>query len=274
MKLDITRVLTTRDRIVDKLADHVGIHQVGDDFNKLVDDLYLAITKTIDRSVLQESVSHLINQELSPKLLQDTAWRLSANLKLLEQNKVVYPWKGQSEKEWMPVQVLSVDKTKTMNNEIGYKLKLRFLSGPACPLIIYKTWTAKMCSYFASKIGFSPSWKNSPYRDGKELTSMRFLVEVDPKLCRDRQPGFENFDAPPSLQRWNKDILKARSHVDPPCPFDFLHFCYQCPVGYDKCKAGTHPKTYEAKFCAICNADTWHDPAQFDICVSCKEESH
>ena len=271
MKTNIHNVLSVRDKLVDKLSTYVGVVLIGDTFDSFVDDLCLRLPKDIkNKSVIQESVSCLINQELTKPVLFENMWRLAGNQNQLRNGKVCYPWKGQIAKEWMPVQTLSTSRTKTMKGEFAYKLKMRILSGSASPLVIYKICSTKMCSYLASKIGFSPSWKNFPYRDGSELTNMRFLIEIDPKLCRDQKPGFENFDCNDSLTKWNKTLLKARAHLEPPCPFSFTHFCYQCPVGYDKCTAGTHPKTFESKFCNMCNEDTWHDPEAFDACTVCR----
>jgi hypothetical protein len=189
----------------------------------------------------------------------------------LKNDQIVYPWTGQSESEWMPVQILAADRTKTWKGEAGYQFKIRILAGSACPLVFYKTWPAKAVSFIARKIGFSASWKNMPYRDGHELVSMRFMVEIDPKMCKDQKPGFHNISCTGGFERWNKDILQARSHINPPCPYNFTHFCYQCPVGYDQCKAGTHPKTYELKPCSVCDDETWHDPGYNNVCVVCRD---
>lgn len=268
----LPHVIATRDKILDGMTLHVGTAPEGEEFERFVGDLYSLLPEGIKYEIVYESATYVLGRQLDKKLLYELAWRLAGNLNTLKQGKIVYPWSGQVEPEWMPVQILSANRTKTWAGEFGYLYKMRVLAGSACPIIFWKTWTTKACSYIARKIGFSAPWKNHPYRDGHELVSMRFLVEVDPELCRDRLPGFEKVHCVGALLNWNRNILQARAHVNPPCPYDFSHFCYQCPVGYDQCMAGTHPKTYERKFCQFCNQETWHDPGAVDVCVTCRDK--
>lgn len=268
---NLPQVIALRDKTLDGLTQHVGTTPEGQEFERLVDDLFVLLPEGVKYEVVYESAACLLGKELSKKTLYELAWRLAGNLDALKQGKVVYPWSGLKEPEWMPVQVLSANRTKTIKGELGYVYKLRILAGSACPVIFWKTWTTKACAYIARKIGFSAPWKDRPYRDGHELVSMRLLVEIDPALCRDQQPGFDKVHCTSSLLKWNRDILSARAHVNPPCPYDFTHFCYQCPVGYDQCMAGVHAKTYERRVCPICNQETWHDPGAGMVCVMCRD---
>lgn len=270
---NVANVLKLRDKVLDELTKHIGITPEGSSFDELVNDLCKLLPSTVNLSTVQESIKELLGKELTKTMLFNTAWRLAGNLDKLKANKIVYPWQGQAEKEWVPVQVLQGERVKTWNNDNGYLYKMIILAGSPASIVIWKTWTTKVCSYVARQIGFSAPWKDKPYRDGHELVGMRFLAEIDPVMCRDGRPGFDNVACNSSAERWNKDILKARSHVNPPCPYDFKHFCFQCPVGYDKCKAGTHPTTFVVKYCSICSKDAWYDPAA-EICMGCKESTY
>lgn len=268
---NLPQVIALRDRMLDGLAPHIGTAPEGPEFERFVDDLFLLLPEGIKYEIVYESAAPILGKELTKKMVFELAWRLAGNLGKLKQGIVVYPWNGIKQPEWMPIQVIGADRTRTIKGEFAYVYKLRVLAGSACPVVFWKTWTTKACAYIAGKIGFSAPWKNRPYRDGYELVSMRFLAEIDPALCRDNQPGFDKVHCTGALLSWNRDILKARAHIDPPCPYDFSHFCYQCPVGYDQCMAAVHPKTYERKMCPICNKETWHDPGANMVCVSCRD---
>jgi hypothetical protein len=264
-------VFTLRDKLSDNLIQHVGTAPTGPEFERFVDDVYKLLPEEIKYSTLYSSSIDLLNKEISDKLLYTYCWRIAGNLPLLRKDKTVLPWLCQKDKEWVPVQVLSAEKTKTIKGDIAYLYKLRILAGPPCPMIISKLWPLKTCSYIASKIGFSKPWKDHPFRDAHEIVSTRFSVELDPKFSRS-EPGFEHIHCTASLLQWNKDLLKARAHTDPPCPYKFTHFCYKCPVGYDNCIAGVHPRTYTVTRCDNCNADTYHDPGLMQICIPCKNK--
>jgi len=268
---NLGQVFTLRDKIADNMIAHIGTTPEGPEYERFVDDLYRLLPDGIEYITVYESASYLMSQEIRQATITELGWRLAGNLDTLRAGRPVRPWAAQGKNEWVPVQVLLADRTKTPKGDLAYMYRMRVLAGSPAPMVINKTWPLKVCSYIASKIGFSKPWKDAPYRDGHELVSMRFYVEIDPKLCRG-EPGFEHIHCTGSMERWNKDILKARTHVDPPCPYGFTHLCYQCPVGYDQCKAGVHPRTYIAKHCNVCNADTWHDPGlTTDLCMACRD---
>ena len=271
MKLSVSRIFSLRDKIYDGLTEYVGTSPSGDEYKAFIDDLYTILPKGARYADIFEACSYIQSKELTKLLIFELAWRIAGNWEQFKVNKVVYPWLGQGAKEWVPVQVMKAVKTKLTSGECGWAYKLRILAGSPCPLVIWKSWSYKACNYIASKIGFTPTWDKYPFREGSELTSLRFQVEIDPKYCRNGKPGFNNIQSTPSLEKWNRTVLKARAHIDPPCPYGFTHFCYQCPVGYKDCLAGTHVATYVKQFCQICNAETWHDPEADNVCVSCRE---
>jgi hypothetical protein len=272
-RFNLTTIFKLRDKLSYNLIQHVGTKPIGKEFEKFVDDVYkLLPSGELQYSILYESCAYLLTKELTKYHIDEFAWRLAGNLERLKANEIVRPWQLKDISEWVPVQILAADKTKTIKNEYAHLYRMRVLAGSPCPMIISKTWPYKVCSFIASKLGFSKPWKDNPYRDGHELVNTRFLVEIDPKHCRG-SPGFDRVHCMPSHLKWNKLLLKARAHIDPPCPYNFTHFCYQCPIGLDRCIASTHPRTYHLKMCSICNQETWHDPAPIEICISCKDKS-
>lgn len=273
MSISVPSVIAARDKICAGLVDHVGTQPIGAEFDRFVEDLTGLLPANISQAIVYESLAHLLGQELLPALIRENAWRLAGNIQKLKEAQVIYPWQGQGEPEWVPVQVMEADYTKTWKGESAFQYKLKILAGSSCPLFTFKTWTIKACSYIARSIGFSAPWKEFAFHDGHELVSMRFLAEIEAKYCKDNRPGFEKINCPDSLERWNKEILKARAHIEPPCPYGFTHYCFKCPVGYDQCKAGVHPKTYELKMCSICDDETNHDPGRGMTCVQCKDKS-
>lgn len=271
-KYNLSLVFELRQKLADNLIIFIGTSLADVEYERFIEEVLKLLPPKINYSVLYESCSEIMNTYISKQLLYNLSWKLAGNIDSLKKGIIVKPWSYQTNQtEWVPAQVLASNKTRNLKNELVYNFKLRILAGTSCSMFVSKLWSIKECKYISSKIGFSAPWGNYPYRDASELINMRFLIEIEQKLCRTNEPNFKHIACTSGLSNWNKSLLKARAHLEPACPKNFIHHCYQCPIGYDQCLAGTHPRSYVVKFCSVCNKDTWHDPGFNEVCVTCRD---
>jgi hypothetical protein len=92
----------------------------------------------------------------------------------------------------------------------------------------------------------------------------------DPKLSTG-SPAFWHMGCTGGLKTYNRKLLQMRGRQNGfVCPMGYLHDCSKCPIGYDQCPAGTHPRTYVWQLCKVCQEENWFDIKQNkDMCVGC-----
>lgn len=273
---NLARIGRLREALDLAVLDFIGTKIEGEQFAALVEKVHETLPKGVPLLTVHNSLLTLVGEELTKGEAGRTAWRLAANSGKLRNGLVVPPWTMQTEKEWVPLQILEVLPGKNFRDEKGFFIHQRVLAGSSCPLRIMQFWTRKYASWMSGNFGFTRPWKRKGevfvYRNGTELTNMRLMGLMDPALTRDGKPGYKRFVCTSGLLVWNRQVLRARAHTDPPCPEGFTHACHQCPFGYDQCFAGCHPATWEWAECPECKRESWCDPGHpRRICVDCQE---
>ena len=221
---------------------------------------------------LFESLRYLAGRQLSRRDIYALAIRLSGNLGRLKANKVVLPWTSQPYDEWVPVKVLRMVKTRNSRDKIGYDTTFKSFAGLSAGMRIQTFWMSRVTSVIASQVGFSKPWGKYPFRNSLDLVGLRLLVHIEAERSRDR-PVFYEVNCPPPFVKWNREnILKLRVRADGyTCPFNFMHQCHQCAVGYEQCVGATHYRTYTTGDCTVCGASsTLFDPEDpGGSCIAC-----
>jgi len=226
----------------DTLTEFYGFTPRGEHFEDLVDAICASLPGA-QRHAVFDSIRNLAGNMLTEELMDDTAWRLAGNLDRLKSGIAVPPWTVQTEKEWMPVHFIQREFGQTSTGAPGSFFDLRILAGTACPLTIKTFLTSGVCGLFARTCGYTNRRGDRPYGHASELCNLRTLALIDPEHCRQGKPGFWDIDCKPAYKKWNLSIIDKRFRRGFECPHDFMHHCYQCPVGYLDCPAGTHPFT-------------------------------
>lgn len=285
---NIDRIIKLKQKIINEiLFQYFGLPLVDDDYKDLVKQILKVLPVGIDYDVLFQSMSNVVGLPINDKIAEELAWRLAGNVHNLKKGKIVNPWKTQLINEWVPVQVISVnptvkfykDKNKSVNKQAAY-IRLKILAGSPSSLEMTKLWTNDYIRYLRTEFGFS-NWNklkiqgtfsktnNYPFYDVTELFRLRFLVLIEPNLCRDG-PSFEKLKCPSSYKTWNREIFKLRHRIDFQCPKNYIHQCYECPIGFDQCKAACHKNTYKWSKCPICQEENYCDPTNASgMCISC-----
>lgn len=225
----------------------------------------------VTQDAVFESVRYLAGEPLERLEAIKLAWRLAGNISTLKANKPVQPWTFQRWDEWVPVQVLRVQRERDQKNRVGYSARLRVLAGTPCPNIITCFWTRAATYAVAPTMGFSQSWGKYPFHHQEDLVGLRFLARIESARSRN-QPVFHEIACPGSMVAYNRDeVLKLRLRVDRECPRKYVHACARCVVGYDQCPAGTHQITYEIGHCDGCsNSRALFDPEDdMENCIVC-----
>lgn len=253
----------------------------SDDLHEVVAIVHAALPTQVQEGCVFESLRHLAGVKLDRQLLRMEAWRIAGNVRLLKQGYTVAPWRVQRFNEWVPLQVIDCKPTRSpKQKKIGSLMTFRVLAGTPCTLTFDAFWTQRFCRYFASYAGFSAPWKETPFSRMEEYVRLRtygLLAAADP-------PGSDGFDgrslrveqylANSSCLSYNKDIIRKRARIGFKCPQNYRHACHQCAFGFDRCPAGTHPRTYEKHECDDCGQLTWFDPmwVALGICVGCQRK--
>lgn len=286
---NLPRAEAIRTRLTDVvLLGDVGCVFTGDGFQNLVSRLLAGLPAGVDRRAVEASVRAVAGRPLSPEVVVDLAWRLSANVNRLKANVPVPEWTGQPEDEWVPVHVEDVAPearwTKVDGQrraKAGVRMTLRFLAGFPAGRTVTRFWSSAMVGHYRTELGFSkfdlrkfryevkPTDLNLPYQDPLEMGGLRFVARVE-KALSDREPGFADatIRCTPTFLDHNREALKKRHRNGFVCPRGVSLPCFRCPAGWDECPAACHPRTFVAKPCEPCSAPTWHDPV-FG-CVACR----
>lgn len=259
--------------------EFLGTTPANDTFDRLVCLVREILPGNVDYKTLEDSLRHLAGTRLDERELDATAWRMAGNFKRLADRKAVPPWHVQRLPEWVPAQVVSCRRERTGRGKLGAVFGFRLLAGTSCGLTAEKFWTLKFCRVMASDFGFSRSFGTRtqayPYTAPEQFVGLRAYVRVMPSLCG-KEPGFDGLGFPSSLSGWNKTTLKCRFRVQPGfrCAMGMLPTqlpCHNCPVGFLKCRAGTHRQNWVEKACSGCEKeDAFFDPeSASDLCVDC-----
>jgi hypothetical protein len=274
---NLARIENLREKVELALIDFIGVELDADQFPNAVERVHAALPKDIKLLTVRNTLLTLAGVQLTKGEAVRTAWRLAGNTGRLRNGLAVPPWTMQTEKEWVPLQIVEVLPGKNYRNERGVFVHQRILAGTSCPLRIMTFWTWKHANWMSRNLGFTAPWKRGedvfPYHKGIELTSMRLLGLMDPDLTKEGKPNYYKFTCTSGLLEWNKRVLRARNHTDPPCPEGFTHPCHQCFIGTDRCFAGCHPTTWNWEVCPECKQEAWCDPSHpRNICVDCIEQ--
>ena len=245
----------------------VGEPLSGEEFERLVEAVKTKLPK-ISRQALFESMAYMAGEVVTFESIRDMAWRLAGNQRQLKAGLPVPAWTRQQEMEWMPLQIVESHPRRNHREAIGAEYTFRVMAGTACPLRVKKFWTRKQCQFFSTTLGFSKPWGRHPFKDMSEFIGMRLYGLFDPELCLG-SPHFDKISVPSSCETHNKSLMQMRARVGFDCPEGFKHPCRQCPIGYQECPAGCHPRSYERRRCDNCNEVKWFDPAHDQECVEC-----
>lgn len=231
---------------------------------------------------IQDSMAHLFGRPLTEQVLSETAWRLAGNIDMLRRGETVTQDVATRKKGWCSVQVtycrpyLRNAKSRE-NRQRGCILTCFILSGHASGISIDKFMSLKHLRYMAVDLGFTPPFKNMPFKDEREMFGMRFGALCSPELARDNKPSFKEVCVSSSMQKWNKDIIKRRNREKFNCPLnapiDKLP-CFRCWKGTESCLAAVHVKDFVGDFCEYCGKESLFDPMSLgyasDKCVNCQ----
>lgn len=239
----------------------------------------------ISRTALVKSLQYLVGTKMRDSDFTDTAYRLAGNIPKLRRGQAVLPWTAQRTLEWVPLQITAV-RPDIRYKDIANRCTFRVLAGSPAGLLATQWWSQRRCYWLARHFGFSRRiGKNDkltspppkfPYTAPTEFVTLRLYGLVTPERS-EREPGFDALAFPKSVWPWNREQLKYRRRTAGPeyaCPLNFplMLLCADCPIGFERCRAGTHRADYVLGDCQACgnpqalfNPD-WED---IDVCVQC-----
>lgn len=264
------RVVRRRDALVARaMRPYIAAKLVGETIGDLCDDMMAEMPPTVSRDALFESLRVFAGDQMSRRTAFELAWRLSGNIDLLIEGRPVLPWARQLRNEIVPVRVEYMRPEKRKDSA-GYVLYCRALAGSPCPMIFPKFFSKRSCNAIARTLGFSAPWGLYPFKDPMYFVNLMFFAHIEAEKSKET-PFFHEISCSAGLKSENKPRIEVRTRAKP-CPQRFKHQCAQCPIGYDTCPAGIHPKSLVKRACTKCCSDGFFDPndEESQTCMNCR----
>lgn len=272
LSFPIGAILAHRDRLVRRAFRPMGpIMLRGQFLDELVGRVMGLLPDDIRHDPVFESLRYLSGKKLTDTESLAAAWRIAGNVPRLRRGLPAPPWAVQTEKEWVPLEVISGKPFRNQWNRIGSFFEFRVLAGTPCPMKISAFWSAELCRMVSRRLGFSSPWHHYPFKSPMEFVRLRCVVLIDPGLSR-LKPAFKDFheEPPASIIIWNRKVLKIRKRIRP-CPRQWTHPCHKCAIGYENCIGGVHRLNYKRRTCLSCGKEAYFDDdLSTDRCLSCQ----
>lgn len=297
----VDRIVDTHDELAEACRPYIGNLLAGDLLSQFIGDVHRCIIRT-NLTAVFDSARHLAGRILTAADAEDLSWRLAGNITRLARGKSVQPWPAGMELEWVPVQINFVRRRsiafkakkpehleKADENGVvhrrGAEVEVFFLAGRPAGRSSLKFWSFDYCETVAkTALGFSRFNKEKysrsaaptpfPFLDVAEFYRLRMQVLVDPSLCRDGEVAFREAKATSSTLKWSRTIIRLRMRDGFDCPMGYpdSEDCHECLVGFDRCKAACHAKTYRLDDCPRCKHRKRIEVDRIDgLCVDCCE---
>jgi hypothetical protein len=243
----LKRVVQQTGRLHEALLPYAGQILTGELWEQLLRELRQVIPSAQEHA-LRNSVRPFLGLFLQARDMLDLAQLLAGNEHTLIAGGTVMRWLAQREPEWVPVHVVAFEATETRERKPAARYQLKVLAGSACPLILEKVWPSRFVPLLARRLGYTGRRGGLLFGDVSELVNLCLVVQLEPRLTRNNRPGFEVLGCTAAILARNRKIIQKRFRRDGrkawPCPRDYRHHCYQCPVGFVDCPAATHALTY------------------------------
>ncbi len=282
----IGQILLTRNELARTLTgDFLGKTVSGESFDKFVRVVQYGLPGELDLETLADSVRNVIGQPLTEPFLKDTAWRLAGNLPRLRRRRPVPPWTTQLLREWVPIQIMDMERKRNKQEQFGGLFTFQVLAGTPSSLKIQRWWSLRYCRYLSRLFKFSRGVSDKsatvpkfPFGVVEQLVTLRFYGLIDPALCEVGEPMFDKVKMPAAVGAWNLEQLRHRFRIDAkhPCPegHPTSFPCHNCPLSFYQCRAATHSRTYVQRPCEACGEQgAYFDPLDPEACVACRRKN-
>jgi hypothetical protein len=281
----VKQILERRKKFRETLqVDFLDRKCVGEDFDIFVDDMAALLPKDIPREVVYDSLRYLAGVKLALTVLDELCWRMAGNVHRLKRRRTIGPWNKQQIEEWVPAQVITARRARSPRGKPGWSFGLQVMGGTPTGRVIQQFWPGRFCGLMSKHFGFSrwaPSERSAQlptrlYKHPTEFVTLRLLILVVPELSR-AEPGFEKVEMVPAIKKWNHEQMDHRDRLKKGffCPKKLPHTfkCFQCPVGYRTCRAGTHRADYVIAHCHVCGTERapYDDELNAEMCINCND---
>ena len=281
---DISETIKRVGRIKQLLTGFVDKDLSKEDFKAMVKQVLKVMPQDLSLQKVQDSLAHLYGRPLTEQIVKETAWRLSGNTELLRKGEAVTQDVAVTKEGWCAVQVLNarpiLRNPKSKERRLrGCLYNLMVISGHAAGSVIDKFISLRYVKYMSNDLGFTPPFKDYPFKDERELFGMRFGALFIPSMAKEGKPGFQETHVSPSMALWNKQILKKRNREGYTCPLGMTSEqlpCFRCWKGAQSCVASVHQKDFEQDYCEFCGQESVFDPGAvgyvLGMCVNCQRQ--
>jgi hypothetical protein len=251
---NLTKILETRDRILDELQVHFLAVQLD---AACVLDLAarLAELLKLKNTPVYESCRDLLGKTLDSPLAVNLAWRLAGNMRSLRHGDPVYPFTRLLQPEWLPAVITHAAPDSNKYGKPGHAYSYLMMAGPPTGQRFRRFLSVAEAAYLAKvHFGFNHKSERIPYLHPTHLVQLRFYG-----LFANHEDGggitFSKVSVTPTQLQRNLEVIRPRYRRDPRCINGLSHSCQVCAWGYDECPAAVHPTRWTAGYCQDCGDD-------------------
>lgn len=253
-----------------------------EDFREMARQVLRVMPQDLSSQKVQDSIAHLFGRPLTNQIANETAWRLAGNVETLRNGEVVTAAVATTKEGWCSLQVLScrpfLRNPRSRSNRVrGCIYTCLILTGHAAGIVVEKFFSLAHIRYLATQMGFTPPFKNYPFKDEREFFGFRFGGLFLTSLASEGKPGFNETCVAPSMLTWNKRLLKNRQREGHDCPLGEPAErtpCFRCWKGASSCVAAVHSKDFEQDTCEFCRKESLFDPESsgytLGMCIECQ----
>ena len=227
-------------------------------------------TQSLAPVVWETVASFLEGQRLTPTTAEAMVKTVAGNTHLLLAGSAIRPWVAQTYTEWAIAKVLWARRHVTQQKRThGAVLGFELYTGLPAGMKFDQFYPINFIFMLAEKSGCWSKKHSIHDPEAADLVGGFAMLLLEPgDQLRAMKFAFKG-----AVRTHNVALAKARG-VDRQCARKFKWSCSRCLWGYDDCKMGTHPRSYEMRMCA----NGHPKPGRFyvgesnSVCLACRAQ--
>jgi hypothetical protein len=196
---------------------------------------------------VKHTLQQYIGKALTPQWCQLLSRQLTARASELAIRPLL-PFDRPLQSEWVPVEIVKTTATMWNDTKPGQLLTFFCLAGSPAGYSLKRKFPTRWLAWLAYQVGFS---RRAMYQDEPHtFIGLRVWAHITPSSNEHQTMDILDWKVSPEMLKHNKLIVRRRLRFDVEpgytrsgdpspanCPFDFDHFCHECPKFPSDCEA-------------------------------------
>jgi len=260
-KFEFEKVIKLQEVIKAELSGFKGSALLPQVSGEIVETLKMY---SVGAGQLVDLLSPWANKVLGEEETDDIAWRMAAGMPILRKGKSLSN-EFAAGVEWYGAVIWNiVPGGMSQRGTVMLFVEVRLMEGPYAGMRIKDRMPYKYVRNVLAVLLGCPTFKPRKVLD---IALFRCVVQISVAAW----PKMNDFYCPGGATANNRRLFKLRQKR--PCILGFQYLCSSCSKGFlgaDSCVFGTHPRTFEPRFCDKCKQSSLFDPGSTSpYCVTC-----